>query len=61
MGKKRVIAEIGQWVSAAVVLFGIVAEFKYKADAYLFVITAGTFFWAVVQKIKHPIRHKEDD
>ena len=46
--------EIGQWLSAGIVLCGIVCEITYKADVYLIFITAGTFSWAVVQKIKHP-------
>lgn len=59
MGKKiDILAEIGQWFTAAIVLAGILAELKYKADVYFTVITAGTFLWAVVQKIKHPSRRK---
>lgn len=50
--------ELGQWVSAAVVFTGVICEYIYKADRYLFVITLGVFLWAVVQKLKHPSRRK---
>lgn len=48
--------ELGQWLSAAVVVTGVICEVIYKADRYLFVITLGVFLWAVVQKLKHPSR-----
>lgn len=59
MGKKiDILAEIGQWFTAAIVLAGILAEIKYKADVCFTAITTGTFLWAVVQKVKHPSRKK---
>ena len=48
--------EFGQWLSAAVVVTGVICEVCYKADRYLFIITLGVFLWAVVQKLKHPSR-----
>jgi len=57
---RRNALEIGQWVSVAIVATGIVFECIYKADVYLVAVTAGTFLWAVVQKLKHPNRNKED-
>ncbi len=59
-GIRRNALEIGQWVSAAIIAGGIVCEVIYTADVYLVAITVGTFSWAIVQKVKHPNRNKED-
>lgn len=63
MGKRKrlrlsVILEIGQWVSAVIVVGGVVCEYLYKADLFLLVITTGVFSWAIVQKLKHPSRKR---
>ena len=51
--------ESGQWLTAAIVLFGVICEYIYKADLYLLVITIGVFGWAVIQKLKHPSRRRQ--
>ncbi len=53
-----ILLEVCQWITACVVLAGVVCEYIYKADLYLFLITLGVFGWAVVQKVKHPTRRR---
>jgi len=59
-GKRFILAEIGQWVSAGMVLAGIVCEYVLKADIFYLLITCGALFWGVSQKVKHPSKLEGD-
>lgn len=59
MSKKRVILEVGQWVSAAVVMGGVAFEIIVRAHWIFSIITGGACLWGIVQKLKHPTPKKE--
>lgn len=60
--KRFIISEVGQWVSAVMVLAGVVCEVVLKADFIYLLVTCGALFWGVSQKVKHPRkRNNEED
>jgi len=61
MPKLPRVSEISQWVSAGVVATGVICEYIFKRDLYLFLITFGTFAWAITQKVKHPSKPKKSE
>lgn len=54
MSKRGVVLEVGQWVSAALVIGGVVFELILEAHWIFCIITGGACTWGISQKLKHP-------